>query len=107
MISVFNIFVYLVVSLLINGIFLWVGIKIIEVTTGSFGEKHLSLADLSKVIIIVTVLNMIPMFGWILSIISLFILLMEFAAATFFEILFILFVSRIAIYLSALTLTTI
>ncbi len=93
-----------ITRIIFHGAILWVGITTVTGSTGVFGTKYGVGKELFIVAVASAILPMIPVFGWILAIIGVFILLYEFTESTFMKVLLIVVVSQLVARLAILVL---
>jgi hypothetical protein len=94
--NILSISIFLILKTIVNGVFLWIGSKIVLGMSGSRDTNYCTFWQLCIVAFAGSVLSFIPMIGWMFATLAVFMLLFEFTKASFSEVLIIVIISRIA-----------
>lgn len=90
---------------MITGAFLWVGMKVTAKRMGMVkGAVYCSYGELVIATVASSLVALVPGVGWLLSIITLFWLMMKFTEAGFLEVLWMVAIAKLAYVVALLVL---
>ena len=86
-----------ILDVTITGAFLWVGMKVTAKRMGMVkGSVYCSYWELLIAVVASSLVGLVPSIGWVLSIITLFWLMMKFTEAGFIEVLWMVAIAKVA-----------